>query len=63
MEGSDGGEGVVDSGGGEQGMVGSGGGEGVNAYPMEYKMMMMIKSLLSSSSPIHLRCLVPHRRI
>ena len=41
--------GVVDSGRGEQGMVDSGGGEGVNAYPMEYKMTTMIAS--SSSSP------------
>ena len=65
MEGSDGGEGVgsgtgmVGSGGGEEGMVGSGGGEGVNAYPMEYKMTTTIAS--SSSSPVHLRWLVPHR--
>ena len=43
--------------GGEQGMVGSGGGEGVNAYPMEYKMTTTITS--SSSSPIRLRRLVP----
>ena len=49
MEGSDGGEGVVDREGGEQGMVDSGGGEGVNAYPMEYKMTTTIAS--SSSSP------------
>ena len=49
MEGNDGGEGVVDSERGEQGMVDSGGGKGVNAYPMEYKMMTMIAS--SSSSP------------
>ena len=46
---SDGGEGVVDSERGEQGMVDSGRGEGVNAYPMEYKMTMTIAS--SSSSP------------
>ena len=45
--------------GGEQGMVGSGGGEGVNAYPMEYKMTMTIT--LSSSSPVRLRWLVPRR--
>ena len=43
----------------EQGMVGSGGGEGVNAYPMEYKMTTTITS--SSSSPVHLRRLVPCR--
>ena len=34
---------------GEQGMVDSGGGEGVNAYPLEYKMTTTIAS--SSSSP------------
>ena len=66
MEGSDGGEGVgsgtgmVGSGGGEEGMVGSGGGEGVNAYPMEYKMTTTIASL---SSPVRLRRLVPRRRM
>ena len=47
--------------GGEQGMVGSGGGEGVNAYPMEYKMTTTITS--SSSSPVRLRRLVPRRRM
>ena len=54
MEGNDGGEGVVDREGGEQGVVDSGGGEGVNAYPMEYKMMMTIASLSSSPAWCHI---------
>ena len=39
MEGSDGGEGVVNNEGGGQRMVGSEGGEGVDAYCIEYKKM------------------------
>ena len=53
MEGNDGGEGVVDREGEEQGVVDSGGGEGVNAYPMEYKMTMTIASSLSSPAWCH----------
>ena len=44
VEGSDGGEGVMNSEGGGQRMVGSEGGEGVEAYCVEYKKMTMTLS-------------------
>ena len=49
VEGSDGGEGVVNSEGGGQRMVGSEGGEGVDAYHIEYNKMMTTLLLLSLS--------------